>query len=100
MSNSDASQNAAGNDSPLDQVLKLATKTAKNELGGPDAQNKKVTATAALSTKVTEGDSTKRAGVNATVSLGVSSSTGTAEAECCCAASGQQSSCCCAKAKK
>lgn len=93
------STSEATNDTPLDKVLRLATRTAQNELGAPAADNKKVTATASLSTKVTEGGATKRTGVNASVTLAVSASTGEAESECCCAASGQQSSCCCSKAK-
>jgi hypothetical protein len=86
-------------DCPLDQVLSLATKTAKGELGTTPA-NKKVTATATLATSVTENSITSDEAVNASVSLGVSSSSGPAKSECCCEAKGLKASCCCATPAK
>lgn len=56
----------------LDTVLALATDTAKAEIAG--AANKSVSAKATLETTVTEGDATDTNGVNAAVSLGVTSS--------------------------
>ncbi|MBS1994414.1 MAG: hypothetical protein JSS86_12760 [Cyanobacteria bacterium SZAS LIN-2] len=57
----------------LDTVLDLATSTAKGELG--EATNKSVTAAATLNVSATEGDTTEEAGHNASVTLGVTSST-------------------------
>lgn len=82
-------------DERLDKVLKLATGTAKSELG-ENADNKRVTATATLATKVTEAGTTKADGVDASVTLGVSHSEGPAESECCCERNGLKASCCCA----
>lgn len=67
-------------DSRLDNVLRLATSTAKGELGS-NATNKKVSAAASLTTRVTENGKTTRDAVNASVSLGVSRSEEEAEAE-------------------
>ncbi len=57
----------------LDQVLKLATGHAQNELG--DADNKSVTAAATLNVTSTENEATEASGVNASVTLGTSHST-------------------------
>ena len=81
---SDTAKSKSEKDCPVDQVLKLATATATGELG-TDASNKRVTATATLATKVTEGGKTVTDGANATVTLGVSHSEATAAPECCCA---------------
>jgi hypothetical protein len=81
-------------DCPLTNVLSLATKTAKSELG-TQPTNKKVTATATLDTSVTENGTTNNEGVNASVSLGVSSSSGPAKADCCCANTAGEPTCCC-----
>lgn len=59
----------------LDTVLTLATDTARAELG--EAGNKSVTAAATLTVSATENDTTDETGVNASVSLGVTSSTKT-----------------------
>jgi len=56
-----------------DTVLDLATSTAKGELG--DATNKSVTAAATLNVSVTENDTTEDNGHNASVTIGVTSST-------------------------
>jgi hypothetical protein len=56
----------------LDTVLNLATTTAQAELGSAD--NKSVTAAATLDVSATEGDTTTKDGHNASVTLGVSSS--------------------------
>lgn len=56
----------------LETVLALATTTARTEISG--ASNKSVSAKATLETSVTEGDETETGGVNAAVSLGVTSS--------------------------
>jgi hypothetical protein len=90
MSNSSKSKK----DCPLENVLGLATKTAKSELGtGP--VNKKVTATATLATAVTENGTTNNEKVDASVSLGVSSSSSPAKADCCCANTAGATTCCC-----
>ena len=56
----------------LQTVLTLATGTAQAEIAG--ATNKSVSAKATLETTVTEGDATDTNGVNAAVSLGITSS--------------------------
>ncbi len=56
----------------LQTVLGLATGTAQAEIAG--ATNKSVSAKATLETTVTEGDATDTNGVNAAVSLGITSS--------------------------
>lgn len=58
-------------DEKLETVLALATTTARTEISG--AQNRSVSAKATLETSVTEGDETDTNGVNAAVSLGVTS---------------------------
>jgi len=69
----------AKRDENLTKVLDLATATAQGELG--DSDNRKVTAEATLSTSATEGDTTDKAGVTASVSLGVSASSETVAAK-------------------
>jgi hypothetical protein len=81
-------------DCPLENVLGLATKTAKSELGTAPS-NKSVTATATLATSVTENGETANEGVNASVSLGVSSSKNPAKPACCCANTAGAATCCC-----
>ncbi len=56
----------------LDQVLGLATDTAKGEHGG--AESKKVTAAATLNVTSVEGTKTTTDGVEAAVTLGTSHS--------------------------
>jgi len=97
MSESDTPKAASAKDCPLQQVLKLATKTAEGHLG-TQSGNKRVSATAALATEVTENGTTSNDSVHATVSLGVSHSEGKAKAECCCKQHGLPASgCCCAQ---
>ena len=67
---------------PVTTVLDLATTTAKSTLG-TSASNKRVSATAALSTSVTENGKVNTSNVDATVTLGVSSSESDAPAGCC-----------------
>lgn len=75
----DAAAKKAKRDENLGKVLDLATSTAQSELG--DADNRTVSAEATLSVTSVEGDTTDKAGVTATVSLGVTSSTETAAAK-------------------
>jgi hypothetical protein len=70
--NSKAAAKKAKRDENLGKVLDLATGTAQSELG--DSDNRTVSAAATLSVTATEGDTTDKAGVTATVSLGVTSS--------------------------
>ncbi|HMW88381.1 MAG TPA: hypothetical protein PLC15_01115 [Candidatus Obscuribacter sp.] len=72
MSNKNTAPKPATTEEKLQTVLGLATDTAKNEIAG--AANRSVTAEATLKTSVTEGDDTDCNGVNAAVTLGVTSS--------------------------
>lgn len=81
---------------PVTTVLDLATDTAKANLG-TDGANRRSAAKATLETAVTENDTTNAQKVDATVSLGVASSSGPAAGECCCLS---PKGCCCAAAAK
>jgi hypothetical protein len=58
---------------PLTTVLKLATDTATSTLG-TDATNKSVSTKASLTTSVTENQTTNTQAVDASVTLGVTTS--------------------------
>ncbi|GEM_PF-3306560 len=80
---------------PVTTVLKLAEDNAKGNLG-TDAANKRSKATACLTTTVTENGTATTNKVDATVDLGVESSTCPAPANCPC---GCPAAACCNQAK-